>query len=189
MIMFRAATLTLTSLVALFAGASMGNAAWKPDISIDRPELKFVMISRSSEQMQAFYEGRGFPADKVKEIASVCFLTTGVDNLTRDTLWMDLSQWEFRDRHGRVLEHRGREQWKQHWKQLGLKLAHISTFNWTVMPQERDLFPDEHIGSNITLVRTGKDMNPVTLTALFPLGKNKSGGPVIIKVENIQCLD
>ncbi|MBE9516852.1 MAG: hypothetical protein IME93_07715 [Proteobacteria bacterium] len=177
----------LLLLSALFVGSAQ--AAWNPEISITRPELVLQMASRSTEQMQAFYEARGFPSALLKEIGSVCYFTFGVDNKTNTTLWLDLSYWQVRDQHGNVVPHRSRAQWQQRWKQLGLPLANRNTFGWTVMPEARDLYPNEHIGSNLTLLRTRKSMGPMTLVARFPLGKDKKGGSVEIKLEKLQCRD
>lgn len=164
-------------------------ATWNPDRKIDLPELTLQLMSRSSEQMQAFYEARGFPVGMLKEIEAVCFFTIGVNNNTSDTLWMDLSRWQAHDQHGKPLVIRNRSQWRQRWKQLGLPLSNISTFSWTVMPDARDLYPQERIGSNVTIERTARSMGPITLTARFPRGKDRQGGEVAVKLEKLKCHD
>jgi hypothetical protein len=164
----------------------VAQAAWNPEVVINRPELVFQMTSRTTEQMQAFYEARGFPANVLKEIGAVCYFTIGVDNKTNNTLWLDLAYWQVLDQHGDPVAHRSRAQWQQRWKQLGLPLANRNTFGWTVMPEARDLYPHEHIGSNLTLLRT---RGPMTLIARFPTGKDKQGKVITVKLEKLQCRD
>jgi hypothetical protein len=187
LVMSRAAVNLFTCLLLSQFPTGMAQAAWNPDVVIDRPELLFQMASRTTEQMQAFYEARGFPADALKEIKAVCYFTIGVDNKTDDTLWLDLSRWQVVDNHGKPVAHRSRAQWQQRWKQLGLPLVNRNTFGWTVLPEVRDLYPHEHIGSNLTLMRIHKSLSPMTLIARFPTGKDKRGKELVVKLEKLQC--
>lgn len=163
------------------------SADWNPDITINRPQLSLQLKARTTLQMQAFYEARGFPVDKLKEIATVCFFTIGIENRINDTLWVDMSRWQAHDQQGRELQIRNRSQWKRRWKELGLPLPNSSTFSWTVMPDARDLYPQEKIGSNVTVIRNASPMGLVTITARFPVGKDKQGEEMTVKLEKLKC--
>ena len=78
-----------------------------------------------------------------------------------------------------------RAQWKQKWQQLEVPLSSQATFTWTLLPESRDLHPDEPVGGNITL----QPMEiPFTVEAHFTTGEDQKGKPLMIKIENVRCL-
>jgi len=146
--------------------------------------IKFGLYPRTPEQMAAFYEGRGFPKQAIDATAKHCFITVGMRNISNTKIWLDQSRWRIYNKQGDV-NRTNREQWKHKWTQLEVPLANQATFNWTLLPESRDLHPDEPVGGNITLQAT--DM-PFTVEAIFTTGENQQGKPLKIKIENVRCL-
>ena len=153
------------------------------EITLENKILRIKLIPLSAEQMLAFYEGRGFPVNARQAIAEVCFMTVIIYNKTNQRLWLDLDLWNFQaDAQIRRLD---RVYWAQQWKKIMLPQANRSTFGWTLLPEERDLYPDEGVGGNITLTRMQAEF---TLNATFIAGENRKGGKYEIKVERLKCV-
>lgn len=147
--------------------------------------LKLVLIPRSAQQMAAFYEGRGFPAEAITQTREVCFFTVGLRNKTPDTLWLDTANWQFQTDDG-PLQAISREAWQQRWQAMRLPLAFQSTFRWTLLPAKLDFQPGEHEGGNITLPRTDKAF---TLKARFATGKDRQGPAIHVEMKNLHCAE
>lgn len=128
------------------------------------------LVPRTPEQIAGFYEGRGFAAEAIDHVRSRCFVTALLRNYSDTVVWLELANWQFSGKDG-PLQRVGRPQWKQEWTELGLPAAHQSTFSWTLMPESRDLRPEEPVGGNITLPPVS---GPVTLKAVFYLGADKN---------------
>lgn len=146
--------------------------------------VKFGLFPRTPEQMAAFYEGRGFPKQAIEATRQYCFITVGMRNISKTMLWLDLGRWRIYNKQG-VIARTSRDQWKQKWEQLKVPLANQATFNWTLLPETRDLHPDEPAGGNITLQPTSE---PFTIEAVFATGNDRKGKPLVIKMENVRCL-
>jgi hypothetical protein len=146
--------------------------------------VKFGLSARSPEQMAAFYEARGFPKQAIDAATQHCFITVGIRNISKSKIWLDLNRWRIFTEQGAVARI-NREQWKQKWQQLNVLLASQATFNWTLLPESRDLHPDEPVGGNITLQPT--DL-PFSIEAVFATGDDQQGKPLVIKIENVRCL-
>ena len=147
--------------------------------------LSLRASARNSEQLDAFYTGRGFSRDAINEIKKTCFLTLQVKNKIYDVLWMILDDWAFFDKHGKKIKRITRNEWKGIWNSIGLKQAHQSTFGWTQLPESRDLRSDEHVAGNIALPWQS---GPIKLVAMFRTGLDKAGEPRVIVLENFQCI-
>lgn len=146
--------------------------------------IKFGLYPRTPEQMAAFYEGRGFPKQAIDATIQHCFITVGMRNISKTKIWLDLSRWRIYSNQGEV-KRTSRTQWKQKWKQLEVPLSSQATFTWTLLPESRDLHPDEPVGGNITL----QPMEiPFTVEAHFTTGEDQKGKPLMIKIENVRCL-
>ncbi|WP_126456544.1 hypothetical protein [Sulfuriflexus mobilis] len=146
--------------------------------------LKLVLIPRSAQQMAAFYEGRGFPAEAISQTREACFFTVGLHNKTQGSLWLDTANWQFQTDDGGPLQAISREAWQQRWQAMKLPLAYQSTFRWTLLPAELDFQPDEREGGNITLPRTDKAF---TLKARFATGKDRQGPAIHVEMKNLRC--
>ena len=151
---------------------------------IENKFVKFGLYPRTPEQMAAFYEGRGFPKVAIDATTKHCFITVGMRNISKTKIWLDQSRWRIYNKQGAV-NRTSREQWKQKWTQLEVPLASQATFNWTLLPESRDLHPDEPVGGNITLEPMD---TPFTIEAIFPTGEDKLGKPLKIKIDNVRCL-
>jgi hypothetical protein len=151
---------------------------------VENQSIKFGLYPRTPEQMAAFYEGRGFPKKAIEATTQHCFITVGMRNLSKTMLWLDQSRWRIYNNKG-TIERTSRDQWKQKWQQLDVPLANQATFTWTLLPETRDLHPDEPVGGNITLQATDQ---PFTVEAIFATGNDQKGKPLVIKIENVRCL-
>lgn len=169
--------------VILFVPVS-GHTADKPKkIEFENEFLKMMTFMRTPEQIKAFYEGRGFPKNSLPVIADVCFVTFIVKNKSDTILWLDLNNWEFYSDATKI-KRLDRGYWKQRWEKINMPMSSRSTFGWTLMPEQRDLRPDEGVGGSITIPQTKKHFE---LTAKFFTGDDKKGNPVIVKIEQLQC--
>ena len=142
-------------------------------------------ITRSPNQIAAFYEARGFPDFAIRELRQVCFVTVGLGNRSNHRLYHDLSRWEFTDKNGpvkRIL----RPEWKQRWKKLGLEKRFQSTFRWTLMPEKLDFYPQEGEGGNLIFPRTG---NPITIKAHIHLSDRDKDKIFEIVFTDIKCAE
>ena len=159
-------------------------AEWNPPFKFKNDDIRIGVNPRTPSQMAAFYEGRGFPKNAIEATTQYCFITIGIRNTGKQKIWLDLSQWRFYDKNG-VIVRKDKTQWKATWKALNVPLSSQATFNWTTLPEVRDLHRDEPVGGNITLTPT---YTPFTIEARFPTGENKKGALLIHKIENIRCL-
>lgn len=141
------------------------------------------LVPRTAEQMAGFYEGRGFSREAIDHIRSRCFVTAMLRNTSTTVVWLELANWEFRNKQGPVARV-GRPVWKREWTEQGLPAAHQATFSWTLMPESRDLQAEEPVGGNITLPRVD---GPITLRASFYLGADRSGGKHEVTIRGDLC--
>lgn len=145
--------------------------------------LKFTIKPRTAQQMAAFYEGRGFPAEAVRLTREACFFTVGIKNKTHDVLWLDSGNWQFNTPSG-PLQAISRGEWKQRWQKIGLEQSFQSTFRWTLLPVQLDFQAGEREGGNITLPRTDATFD---LRASFAGGKDKQGTHTVVEIKNLRC--
>ncbi|HEY5604644.1 MAG TPA: hypothetical protein VIM41_16190 [Gammaproteobacteria bacterium] len=151
---------------------------------IENQFVKFGLSPRTPEQMAAFYEGREFPTQAVAATTQHCFITVGMRNVGKTKIWLDLNRWRIYNAQGPI-ERTGRDQWKAIWQKLDVPLASQATFSWTLLPESRDLHPDEPVGGNITLQPTDTSF---TIEAIFATGDDQHGKPLVIKIDNVRCL-
>jgi hypothetical protein len=179
---FLACTLLLTGTIAPLSGTFADE--WNPPHKFKNSDIRLGVYPRTPSQMAAFYEGRGFPKEAIKATTDYCFITIGIRNTGKQKIWLDLANWRFYNEKGEILR-KGREQWKQTWETLKVPLSKQATFNWTTLPEKRDLHIDEPVGGNVTLSPT---YVPFTIEAIFATGEDKKGKPLVIKINNIRCL-
>ena len=149
----------------------------------DSPELEVGLMPRPPQQIAAFYEARGFSKQMVEILKQQCFITVWVHNKSSHIIWLELPQWRFRNAQD-VIERRDRYYWKSIWNKMQIPLAHQSTFRWTLLPETLDFQPGEREGGNIILPR---DNRPIQIQATFPTQRDKSGTPITVSFNNIQC--
>ena len=140
--------------------------------------------ARTPEQMAAFYSARGFPENAVKALAQTCFVTAGMRNERKETVWLELANWRFVDAAGNEVRRLKRSDWDALWDQLKLPDASRATFGWTQLPETRDMQPDEDVGGNVPVV---PPQGEFSLIARFPTGASGKGKPIEIIVPGLSC--
>lgn len=143
--------------------------------------LRFVEFTPA--QIGSFYEGREFSKAAIEKLTAVCYVTVVVKNKTDDILWLDLAAWEF-SLGGKIFTPLSRGYWQQQWDAIEMKKAHRATFGWTLMPQLRNLYPDEGVGGRIPIPMQSK---PFSVTLNFPTGKNKQGKLKSLTINHLVC--
>ena len=149
----------------------------------DSPELEVGLMPRTPQQIAAFYEARGFNKPMVERLKQQCFITVWVHNKSQNIIWLDLSRWKFSNPTSDVTR-RDRRYWKAIWSEMQIPLAHQSTFRWTLLPEILDFQPGEREGGNIVLPRSD---HPIHIHASFPTKVDKSGIPITVIFNNIEC--
>lgn len=151
----------------------------------DSTRLTVGLDARTPQQIAAFYEARGFSRPMIELLSGQCYITVFIYNKSQDIIWLDLDQWRFGNAEGSV-ERLDRDFWRRRWQTMNIPLAHQSTFRWTLLPEQLDFRPDEREGGNIILPRTGRSF---TVTARFDTGADRSGAPIHITFNDVQCAD
>ncbi|VAW57715.1 hypothetical protein MNBD_GAMMA07-2595 [hydrothermal vent metagenome] len=168
-------------------GFSANSAGIKPLVDENRAyEDKDVMlrfVQFTPQQIGSFYEGRGFNKQAVNKLMASCYVTVIVKNKTNNILWVDLDRWEFIQQ-GQSFYRQSRAYWEQQWEKINLKQAHRSTFGWTLMPDVRNLYPNEGVGGRIPIPMQTQSF---TLTLNFPTGDNQQGKVKSITMKNLYC--
>jgi hypothetical protein len=165
----------------LFAATSL--AAENPGYQSDM--LTVRLAPRTPQQIAAFYIARGFTEKMVNILRQQCFITISIKNTSQQIIWLDLSNWKFRNSDGEI-RRLDRNYWFDEWRDMKIPLAHQSTFRWTLLPEQLDFRPGEREGGNIILPR---DNQAISIQARFATGADKSGTPVIMKLDNIRCAE
>lgn len=168
----------------LFAGGA-GSAMAAGELRHDSARLTVVLTPRTPDQMAAFYTARGFGREMIDRLSAQCFITVFIANKSADIVWLDLGQWHFSNADGAVERH-DRRYWREQWNTLQIPLAHQSTFRWTLLPERLDFRPGEHEGGNIILPRLGKNL---TITARFATGADRTGTPIDVAFDKVQCAE
>ncbi len=145
--------------------------------------FKVRVIAHSPEQMAAFYEGREFSRQAIDEVKKACFITVLMTNNSDKIIWLDVSRWRF-STNNKPVERYTRAYWKAKFNERHIPLAHQSTFGWTLLPELRDLQPNEPVGGNITMVKTKTSF---TIEMHFQTGAGKKGKEIAVKFDGVQC--
>lgn len=145
--------------------------------------IRVRLILRSPSQIAAFYEGRQFPAAAVKQLSQVCFVAAIIKNKTKDRLWLDLNQWQFKTASG-IVNRLDRAYWKTAWMKAGIDKASQATFGWTLLPDTRGLYPGEGVGGNITLPALREAFS---ITARFDRGAKRNLAAITITLDHVHC--
>jgi hypothetical protein len=154
------------------------------DARLAREGVELFVSARTPEQIGAFYAARGLPPAALQELSKVCFLTVGLHNRRSETLWLEPAQWRFLDAKGNAFSRIARPEWTARWQALQVPLAAQSTFGWTQLPESRDLYPDESVGGNVTVVPpTGN----FSLIARFRTGADGKGKMIELTVPGLSC--
>jgi hypothetical protein len=155
--------------------------------SFDNKQLRLRLMPRSTPQMAAFFEARGFPPVMIERLSNYCFFTVVIKNKMKDDLWLDLAEWRFSlqdSAQQKTIKRVPRSVWPPIWKRLNIPLASQATFRWTLLPETLNFYAHESEGGNIVLEKT---KGRFKLHAQFGQGKNKES--LLVSVENLQCAD
>lgn len=159
----------------------------------DKPAIRFSFsgqgltvhaMTRTPDQMTAFYAGRGFPANMLVPISHVCFLTVSMRHTRHDAVWLEPSRWRMVDAEGHTVQRLNREFWNRVWETMQAPAASRATFGWSQLPESRDLQPEEPVGGNITIVQP---RGPFTLEMPFATGKDKKGPEIVARIKDLVC--
>lgn len=154
------------------------------DARLARDGVELFVSARTPEQIGAFYAARGLPPAALQEISKVCFLTVGLHNKRNETLWLEPAQWRFTDAKGNTFSRIARPEWMARWTALQVPLAAQSTFNWTQLPESRDLYPDESVAGNVTIVPPSGNFS---LMARFRTGADGKGKMIELMLPGLSC--
>lgn len=141
----------------------------------------FSITVRNIEGVTAFYAARGFPKAMLDAIAQTCFVGVGIHNERKDTLWLEMSNWRFTDSAGREVKRITRPEWDARWERMHAPYAARATFDWTQLPESRDLQPGEPVGGNVAITPPDDEFS---LSARFRTGNNET---IQVTVPGLRC--
>jgi hypothetical protein len=160
---------------------SKGNPS--PDPFFENEQLLMVIKPRTTEQMAAFYEARGFPQAAIDIITNTCFVTVHIENRSQQVIWLETANWRLSS-NGQAVNILGAGYWNEQWDTIKLMQANRSTFHWTQLPPVVDLQSDEPVAGNI-VVPGG--ISSFHLEANFKTGKDKRGESMQKTFEDVGC--
>ena len=167
----------------LLATSAFGIDRPYPGPFVENDDILMVLIPHTSEQMAAFYEARGFPKAALELISSACFITVHIENKSERVIWLETANW-YLSSNSMALKRLDKDHWDTRWDEINLPLASRATFGWTQLPVQRNLQPDEPVGGNIVLEGNIRKFN---LDASFQTGKDKRGGMLEVRFQDIVC--
>ena len=121
--------------------------------------------------------------EELEEVKKTCFMTTIIRNKSDTVIWLEPKRWRFLTDKGE-LQRLDRSYWQSKWQELKIPQSKRSTFGWTLLPETRDLRPDEPVGGNIVLPLTDQ---PFSLEARFATGNDKRGKEIVLRFETLRC--
>ena len=180
--------ITAQSLCGLLLGTLLATSAFGidppwPGPFVENDDMLMVLMPHTPAQIAAFYEARGFPKKALDLISKACFVTVHIENKSKRVIWLETANWAL-DSNKRTLQRLGKDHWDARWDEIKLPLANRATFGWTQLPAQRDLQPDEPVGGNIVL---HGDIGKFNLEARFLTGKDKRGGMLEVRFQDIEC--
>ncbi len=152
-------------------------------LSFENAMLSIRLSPRTPQQTAAFYEARGFPTNAVEVLKQSCFVTVRIHNRSNTVVWLELDNWRFVAETGEI-QRLERAYWSSRWRGLALPQRNRSTFQWTLLPESRDLQPDEPVGGNITLPTSDQ---PFAVEARFAVGRHKRGQTQRLRINDVRC--
>lgn len=170
-----------TILAFVFPFAIWPIAAFAADARIVRDGVTFSIGMRDTEGVTAFYAARGLSKLMLDAIGQTCFVGVGIHNNRNDTLWLDLDNWRFIDKTGREVKRITRPEWDTRWDRIKAPYAGRAAFDWTQLPENRDLQPSEPVGGNVAVIAPNSEFG---LVARFRTG---DGNVLEFTVPGLSC--
>ncbi len=168
--------------ILIAAAATAATTASQP-ILTSTEDIEVQFAPRTPNQLSSFYEARGFPAEMIDILRRQCFITVRIHNKSTTKIWHDLDDWRF-SHDSKPLQREHRNYWLDKWRAMNVPLASISTFRWTLLPEELDYLPDEEEGGNIILPRVD---GPISVKARFATGDDGTGEVITIENDRLYC--
>jgi len=180
--------ITVPPLCGLLLGTLLATSAFGidqpyPGPFVENDDMLMVLMPHTPEQIAAFYEARGFPKKALDLISRTCFVTVHIENKSKRVIWLETGNWDLSSNR-QTLQRLDKDHWDTRWDEINLPLANRATFGWTQLPVQRDLQPDEPVGGNIVL---NGDIRKFNLEARFLTGRDKRGGMLEVRFQDIEC--
>lgn len=167
-------------LIALVLAAARAAAVMRENVD----GIDLSVDPRTPAQLEGFYAARGLPPPAIAAMQQYCFITIALRNRRHDVVWLVPDRWEFTDDTGHTLQRVPRSVWDARWDALNVPSGARSAFNWTQLPDARDLQPDEPVGGNLALTPAHGAVN---IVAIFPIGLRDSTRTVRVRFSDLHC--
>ena len=174
---------SLCFVLSLITSTSYAGGEVQNFIEYEDDDVYMRLVTRTSEQLTAFYLAREFPQKAIDEILKTCFITPVVLNKKFDVFHVEPDSWVFIS-DDKPIERIKRDYWKKIWTGSTLSPAHQATFGWTLMPEQRDLRFDEGVGGSIAIPL---QTELFSLKARFRTGMKKDGKIKTVTFRDITC--
>lgn len=169
------------------AAASAVAAPAKDDVrrwSLETKEIRIRAIPRSPDQISGFYRARRLPESAIRALRRACLVTVGIHNRSHRVLWLEPARWRLQTVAGDPVRRLPRSYWQALWARLDVAAGARASFGWTLLPESRDLQPDEPVGGNLTLEPPG---GPFIIEARFATGTDRRGPPLVLRSPPLTC--
>jgi len=156
-----------------------GLATWQ----VETDGVRVRLSQLGHDQIQAFYQARGFTAEQSRFYDESCIFMTVMGNDSSETIEHQLSDWRYVPAGGQPLPIRSKPEWDDIWKKMGVKQSARIAFNWAQFPQAQTFSPG--------------DWNQGMTTYQLPRGQafdlifkwRSAGREHMGKLENVRCLN
>ncbi len=112
--------------------------------------LDIKLIQRPLDLTQAYFQGRGFPADVTQRIANACVMAVVARNLSANrTLRIDLADWRVTS-DGREQPLRLEADWQKEWENGAVTQSARVAFRYSMLPTVQILHPGDWMQGMIT---------------------------------------
>lgn len=142
--------------------------------SYEDTQIRLRLFPRTTEQMAAFFEARGFPQEMRAALEHYCFFTVVIDNKSQNIVRLDLQDWHFSSM-SKDIRRIPRSQWPPLWQKMNIPLSSQSTFRWTLLPERLDFQVEESEGGNVIVEKTE---NNFSLRARFSVAPATQGSSI-----------
>jgi len=156
----------------------------------DRQEVRVQGVAirigvRTADQINAFYEARGFPLPALKVLSSHCFIGVSMRNESDNVVWLERSRFRFRAPGTREeWQARPLDFWLDSWRRLAIPASARAAFRWTQLPETRDLQPNEPVGGNLSFPRRSGQFD---LEVRLATGQDRHGPPLLAHFRDLSC--